>query len=63
MSLVSWTQVRELRRQVAELTTQNDYLRRRVQALEHERAWEQGWLTAKCEEVKAMVERVTGRAS
>lgn len=62
MSLVPFGQVRELRRQVADLQTENDFLRRRVQALEHERAWEHGWLTAKCDEVRAMALRVMNRA-
>ena len=48
-------QSRDLERHVAELTAENDYLRRRVEALERERAWEAGWITAKCEEMRALM--------
>ena len=47
----------DLKRDHDRLLAENDLLRRRVEALHRERDWEAGWLTAKCEEMQALIER------
>ena len=43
------------------LRAENDMLRRRVEALTRERDWEAGWMTAKCEAMRAVLARWQGR--
>ena len=57
MSLIPLTQARALAEQVAMLQAENDALRRRVQALEHERSWEVGYLTHVVAEMRAVLGR------